>query len=74
VRELARQYWGKPAGFTLIMASLSSLGAVLFRAGCPKKVITVYSGDSLPVLTPNPVFQQAYASGTVEVENWSFLT
>jgi acyl CoA:acetate/3-ketoacid CoA transferase alpha subunit len=74
VRELARQYWGKPAGFTLIMASLSSLGAVLFRAGCLNKVITVYSGDSLPVFTPNPVFQHAYASGAVEVENWSFLT
>ncbi|WP_435229795.1 CoA-transferase [Streptomyces sp. Tue6028] len=74
VRELARQYWEKPADFTLIMASLSSLGAVLFRAGCLKKVVTVYSGDSFPVFTPNPVFQEAYASGAVEVENWSFLT
>ncbi|GHB74042.1 3-oxoacid CoA-transferase [Streptomyces viridiviolaceus] len=74
VRELARQHWGKPSEFTLIMASLSSLGAVLFRAGCLKKVVTVYSGDSFPVFTPNPVFQEAYASGVVEVENWSFLT
>ncbi|MFD7881170.1 CoA-transferase [Streptomyces bauhiniae] len=74
VRELARQHWEKPSGFTLIMASLSSLGAVLFRAGCLKKVVTVYSGDSFPVFTPNPVFQEAYASGAVEVENWSFLT
>ncbi|MEV8048326.1 CoA-transferase [Streptomyces griseoluteus] len=74
VRELARQYWEKPAEFTLIMASLSSLGAVLFRAGCLKKVVTVYSGDSFPVFTPNPVFQEGYASGAVEVENWSFLT
>ncbi|HEX4256588.1 MAG TPA: CoA-transferase [Streptosporangiaceae bacterium] len=73
-RELARQHWGRPSGFTLIMASLSSLGTVLFRAGCLKKVVTVYSGDSFPVFTPNPVFQQAYGSGTVEVENWSFLT
>jgi acyl CoA:acetate/3-ketoacid CoA transferase alpha subunit len=74
VRELVRQHWGTPAGFTLIMASLSSLGAVLFRSGAVKKVVTVYSGDSFPVFTPNPVFQQAYSSGTVEVENWSFLT
>ncbi|MGW4349705.1 CoA-transferase [Streptomyces sp. NPDC004690] len=74
VRELARQHWQKPSEFTLIMASLSSLGAVLFRAGCLKKVVTVYSGDSFPVFTPNPVFQQAYGSGAVEVENWSFLT
>ncbi|MFF9505317.1 CoA-transferase [Streptomyces sp. NPDC014656] len=74
VRELARQHWGKPSGFTLIMASLSSLGAVLFRSGSLKKVVTVYSGDSFPVFTPNPVFQRAYTSGEVEVENWSFLT
>ncbi|MEU3528721.1 CoA-transferase [Streptomyces sp. NPDC038707] len=74
VRELARQHWGKPSRLTLIMASLSSLGAVLFRAGCLEKVVTVYSGDSFPVFTPNPVFQEAYGSGAVEVENWSFLT
>ncbi|WP_439678414.1 CoA-transferase [Embleya sp. MST-111070] len=73
-RELARQHWGKRSEFTLIMASLSSLGAVLFRSGSLKKVVTVYSGDSFPVFTPNPVFQEAYASGAVEVENWSFLT
>ncbi|KZB83165.1 CoA-transferase [Amycolatopsis regifaucium] len=74
VRELARQHWGKPSKFTLIMASLSSLGAVLFRSGCVEKVVTVYSGDSFPVFTPNPVFQKAYADGSVEVENWSFLS
>ncbi|WP_194903598.1 CoA-transferase [Catenulispora rubra] len=74
VRELARQHWNKPSRFTLIMASLSSLGAVLFRSGSIEKVITVYSGDSFPVFTPNPVFQQAYADGSVTVENWSFLS
>ncbi|KYG51379.1 MULTISPECIES: CoA-transferase [Streptomyces] len=74
VRELVRQHWGRPSEFTLIMASLSSLGAVLFRSGSLKKVVTVYSGDSFPVFTPNPVFQKAYTSGQVEVENWSFLT
>ncbi|MDQ0382541.1 CoA-transferase [Amycolatopsis thermophila] len=74
VREIARQHWGRPPAFTLIMASLSSLGAVLFRAGCLERVVTVYSGDSFPVFTPNPVFQQAYGSGAVQVENWSFLS
>ncbi|WP_134662826.1 MULTISPECIES: CoA-transferase [unclassified Amycolatopsis] len=74
VREIARQHWHRPSRFTLIMASLSSLGAVLFRSGCVEKVVTVYSGDSFPVFTPNPVFQQAYADGSVEVENWSFLS
>ncbi|GAB3350197.1 CoA-transferase [Amycolatopsis echigonensis] len=74
VREIARQHWQRPSRFTLIMASLSSLGAVLFRSGCLEKVVTVYSGDSFPVFTPNPVFQRSYADGSVEVENWSFLS
>jgi len=73
-REMARQFWGSDAGFTLIMVSLSSLGALFFRGGMVRKVVTTYSGDTFPTYTPNPVFQQAYASGAVEVEHWSILT
>jgi acyl CoA:acetate/3-ketoacid CoA transferase alpha subunit/acyl CoA:acetate/3-ketoacid CoA transferase beta subunit len=74
LRELARQHWQRRSRLTLQMASLSSLGAVLFRSGCIDKVVTVYSGDSFPSFTPNPVFQEAYGTGDVKVENWSFLT
>ena len=56
------------------MLSLSSLGALFFRGGLVRKVVTAYSGDSFPTYSPNPVFQQAYASGEVEVEHWSILT
>lgn len=73
-REVVRQHWGTDAGFTLCMLSLSSLGALFFRGGMVKKVVTAYSGDSFPTYTPNPVFQQAYRSGAVEVEHWSILT
>jgi acyl CoA:acetate/3-ketoacid CoA transferase alpha subunit/acyl CoA:acetate/3-ketoacid CoA transferase beta subunit len=73
-RELARQHWGTDAGFTLVMLSLSSLGALFFRGGMVRKVVTAYSGDTFPTYTPNPVFQHAYASGQVEVEHWSILT
>src|SRR5690349_4182125 len=55
------------------MLSLSSLGALFFRGGLGKKVITGYSGDTFPNFTPNPVFARAYESGAVEVEHWSFL-
>ena len=73
-REMARQFWGTDAGFTLIMVSLSSLGALFFRGGMVRKVVTTYSGDTFPTYTPNPIFQKAYASGAVEVEHWSILT
>ena len=73
-REVVRQWWGRDPQFTFIMLSLSSLGALFFRGGLVKKVITGYSGDTFPNFTPNPVFARAYESGEVEVEHWSFLS
>ncbi len=73
-RELARHFWGSDPGFTLVMTSLGALGALFFRGGLVRKVVTAYSGNSFPTYTPNPVFRQAYESGAVEVEHWSILT
>src|SRR5213592_2423120 len=72
-REVVRQWWQRDPQFTFIMLSLSSLGALFFRGGLVRKVITGYSGDTFPNFTPNPVFARAYESGEVEVEHWSFL-
>src|ERR1039458_8098417 len=73
-RELTRQFWGTDPGVTLFMTSLGALGALFFRGGLVRKVVTAYSGNSFPTYTPNPVFRQAYESGEVEVEHWSILT
>lgn len=72
-REVVRRFWGTEPGFTLVMVSLSSLGALFFEGGLVRKVVTTYSGDTFPTYTPNPVFQRGYAAG-VEVEHWSILT
>src|SRR3954469_12053692 len=72
-REVVRQWWGRDPQFTLVMLSLSSLGALFFRGGLVRKVITGYSGDTFPNFTPNPIFAGAYERGEVEVEHWSFL-
>ncbi len=73
-RQLARHFWGTDPGFTLVMTSLGALGALFFRGGLVRKVITAYSGNSFPTYTPNPVFREGYESGAVEVEHWSILT
>lgn len=73
-RQVIRRWWGRDPGFTLVMLSLSSLGAVFFRGGLLAKVVTGYSGDVFPNFTPNRWFGDAYLSGAVEVEHWSFLT
>jgi acyl CoA:acetate/3-ketoacid CoA transferase alpha subunit/acyl CoA:acetate/3-ketoacid CoA transferase beta subunit len=72
-RELVRQWWGKDPQFTLVMLSLSSLGALFFRGNLVRKVITGYSGDTFPNFTPNPWFARSYERGEVAVEHWSFL-
>ncbi len=73
-REMARQQWGTHAGITLIMTSLGALGALFFRAGMLRKVITAYSGNSFPSYAPNPIFKAAYESGEVALEHWSILS
>jgi acyl CoA:acetate/3-ketoacid CoA transferase alpha subunit/acyl CoA:acetate/3-ketoacid CoA transferase beta subunit len=73
-REMARQQWGSDADLTLIMTSLGALGALFFRGGMVRKVVTAYSGNSFPSYAPNPIFAQAYESGEVAVEHWSILT
>jgi acyl CoA:acetate/3-ketoacid CoA transferase alpha subunit/acyl CoA:acetate/3-ketoacid CoA transferase beta subunit len=72
-REVVRQFWGTDPGFTLVMLSLSSLGALFFRGDLVRKVVTGYSGDTFPNFTPNPWFARAYERGEVDVEHWSFL-
>lgn len=72
-REVVRQWWGRDPQFELVMLSLSSLGALFFRGGLVRHVVTGYSGDTFPNFTPNPWFQRAYADGSVTVEHWSFL-
>src|SRR5882672_10329234 len=72
-REVVRQWWDRDPQFTLVMLSLSSLGALFFRGGLVRKVITGYSGDTFPNFTPNPWFARAYGRGEVDVEHWSFL-
>ncbi len=72
-REVVRQWWGRDPQFTLVMLSLSTLGALFFHGGLVRKVITGYSGDTFPNFTPNPVMAGAYRRGDVEVEHWSFL-
>jgi acyl CoA:acetate/3-ketoacid CoA transferase alpha subunit len=72
-REVVRQWWDRDPQFTVVMLSLSSLGALFFRGRLVRNVITGYSGDTFPNFTPNPVFAGAYERGEVSVEHWSFL-
>lgn len=73
--EIARQFWGKDPGFTLVGNSGGAYNFALFVFGdlC-RKIISGFNGDGYPFPGPNPILTRAFRDGTVIPENWTFLT
>lgn len=74
INELARQYWGKDPRFTISTLGFTGTMVSLFYGGLVKKAIATFYGDSYPMPGPNPIYQEAYREGNVEMENWTILT
>ncbi|MFH1243224.1 MAG: CoA-transferase [Pseudomonadota bacterium] len=74
IYEIARQFWNRSPGFTLIGVGMNHPTAVFLHGRLAKKLIVTYCGDSYPTPGPNAAFQRAYRDRTVEFENWSILT
>lgn len=74
-RELARVFWGRKPGFTLIMNMIGGHHALsLIHGGLVKKLIFATCADIFPRPYPNPVIQRAFRRKAVELENWSMLS
>ncbi len=73
--EIARQFWGKNPGFTLVGVSGGSYNLALFAHGklC-KKIISAFNGDGYPFPGSNPILSRAYSDGSIQIENWTQLT
>ena len=73
--ELARQFWDKKPGFTLIMNMIGGHHALsLIHGGLVKKLIFATCADIYPRPYPNPVIQRAFKNNSCELENWSMLS
>jgi len=72
--ELARQFWGKDPRFTLIATGILEYGIILIFGGLIKKAIAAFYGDVYPTSSPNPILQEAFMDGRVDLENWTNLT
>ncbi len=73
--ELARQFWGKTADFTIIMNMIGGHHALsLIHGGLVKKLVFATCADIYPRPYPNPVIQRAFKHNTCELENWSMLS
>jgi len=74
-RELARQFWGSKADFTLIMNMIGGHHALsLIHGELVKKLIFSTCADIFPRPYPNPVIQRAFKQKEIQLENWSMLS
>ena len=73
--EVARQFWGKKADFTLIMNMIGGHHALsLLHGGLVKKLIFATCADIYPRPYPNPVIQRGFKYKNFDLENWSMLS
>src|SRR5450759_2023630 len=63
--EIARQFWGKNPGFTIMGISGSVYNIALFAHGnlC-NKIIAAFTGDGYPFPGPNPILARALRERT----------
>jgi acyl CoA:acetate/3-ketoacid CoA transferase alpha subunit len=73
--EIARQFWGKDPGFTLIGNTGGAYSFAVFAHGrlC-QKIISGFNGDGYPFPSPNPILTRAFGDGRVQPESWTYLT
>jgi len=74
IYEIARRFWGRDPGFTLVGLGMNHPAAVFLQGRLARKLIVTYCGDSYPTPGPNAAFQRAYRDKTCEFEFWSILT
>ncbi len=73
--EIARQFWGKQPGFTLIGNTGGAYNfAVFAHGGLCRRIISGFNGDGYPFPSPNPILTRAFQDGRVVPENWTYLT
>ncbi|MBI4310675.1 MAG: hypothetical protein HY681_02745, partial [Chloroflexi bacterium] len=75
INEIARQFWDKEPGFTLVMLRLGGGHAGhLVLGGLVKKIIGSSYVDNYPTPAPMRVVQAAYKERKIELETWSLLS
>lgn len=78
VHELLRQYRGRdlsPAErFTLVAIGATEWSGPLVRADLIDRLVVSFAGLSYPSPAPHPHLRERIAEGSLEVEDWTYLT
>jgi len=73
--EIARRFWGKDPGFTLIGNTGGAYNFAVFAHGrLVRRIISGFNGDGYPFPSPNPILTRAFQEGKVVPESWTYLT
>ena len=73
--EIARQFWGRNPGFTLVGVTGGAYTFALYTYGklC-RKIISPITATVILFPSTNPILTRALMEKTIEVENWTHLT
>lgn len=74
IHELCRQFWGKEPNFTISSLGFIANMVLLVYGRLTRRIVTAFCGDSYPFPGPNPIYQDAFKEGWLEIENWSVLS
>lgn len=78
VHELLRQYWRSdlsPAErFTLVAIGATEWSGPLVRADLIDRLVVSFAGLGYPSPAPHPLLRNRIADGSLEVEDWTYLT
>jgi acyl CoA:acetate/3-ketoacid CoA transferase alpha subunit/acyl CoA:acetate/3-ketoacid CoA transferase beta subunit len=72
--EICRRFWGKDPAFTISSLGFIANMVLFVYGGLTQKIIATFCGDSYPFPGPNPIYQEAFRDGRLEIENWTVLT
>lgn len=74
IYEICRQFWNKSPDFVISALGFTSNMVLLIYGGLTRKIITTFCGDAYPFPGPNRIYQEAFARGRLQIENWTVLT
>lgn len=72
--EVARQYWGRRAGFTLACLGLTGSWALFVHGRLAERLLTTFCGETYPDPAPSPLVNRAWREGEIQIQNWSILS
>ncbi|MBZ0252909.1 MAG: glutaconate CoA-transferase, partial [Candidatus Methylomirabilis sp.] len=72
--QIARRWWGRAPGFTVVALGLGTPTNVLVHGGLASRLVSTFFGDSYPTPGPNRVLARAFASKSAAFEFWTIWT